>query len=189
MYSPSPLTANIILNQVITATEKEKTTNARATTSLLTPPPTVTTKNNTPSIQQQQESPEQLGTSTVAPNNVGYYTKHLNKSQFNSILINCSINLLKIIYGSESIDTKSLSLYIFEILRRSKTSIQTLQLTCFYLFKLIKSGDVPTLDPKKLFLGMIIVSSKFNQDYNYSLDYVLMISIVLKWFKILKEVA
>lgn len=112
---------------------------------------------------------------SFSPNHHNYYTTHLNKAQFNSILINCSVNLLKILYSKKQKDThqpfdeKSVRLFILEILRRSKTSIQTLQLTSFYLYKLIvsKKGFI-NLDPKKLFLGLVIVASKFNQDYNYS---------------------
>ncbi|MCP8718468.1 MAG: cyclin [Asgard group archaeon] len=110
-----------------------------------------------------------------SPNHHNYYTTHLNKAQFNSILINCSVNLLKILYtkkqshSQQAFDEKSVRCFILEILRRSKTSIQTLQLSSFYLYKLIVTKkDFINLDPKKLFLGLIIVASKFNQDYNYS---------------------
>jgi hypothetical protein len=109
---------------------------------------------------------------TLSPNHHNYYTNHLNKAQFNSILINCSVNLLKILYTKKQqqpFDEKPLRVFILEILRRSKTSIQTLQLTSFYLYKLIVSKkESINLEPKKLFLGLIIVASKFNQDYNYS---------------------
>ncbi|ODV80547.1 uncharacterized protein CANTADRAFT_37358, partial [Suhomyces tanzawaensis NRRL Y-17324] len=113
----------------------------------------------------------------LLPNNFKYYTKHLNKNQFNSILLNCTVNLMKILYQENkdsSIDEKELKFFVVEILRRSKTSIQSLQLTCFYLVKLIKMNiqDLKTdplfKDAKKLFLGLIIIASKFNQDYNYS---------------------
>lgn len=131
---------------------------------LLTPPPT--------------NSSSPLNKETLLPNNFKYYTKHLNKNQFNTILINCSINLMKILYHDEAefrlpMDEKELKFFVVEILRRSKTSIQTLQLTCYYLVSLIKSTDSISKDPmlknpKKLFLGLLILASKFNQDYNYS---------------------
>ncbi|RLV93550.1 hypothetical protein JA1_002314 [Spathaspora sp. JA1] len=127
--------------------------------SLLTPPSSTPTTKTT-----------QVATPTVtplSPNNSSYYTPHLTKPQFNSILVNCSINLMKILY-QQPIEENNLSLFIIEILKRSKTSIQTLQLTCFYLTKLIKQRQDVTISPKKLFLGLIIISSKFNQDYNYS---------------------
>jgi len=80
--------------------------------------------------------------------------------------------LIKILYNND-INEKDFKFFIVEILRRSKTSIQSLQLACFYLFKLIqkevKPSQYPILkDYKKLFLGLIIVASKFNQDHNYS---------------------
>ena len=109
-----------------------------------------------------------LPTSTLSPNHHNYYTHYLNKAQFNSILVNCSINLLKILYKNQKFDEKSIKLFIIEILRRSKTSIQSLQLSCFYIYKLIVAKQKITFDAKKLFLGLIIISSKFNQDYNYS---------------------
>ncbi|CAX41858.1 G1/S-specific cyclin, putative [Candida dubliniensis CD36] len=109
-----------------------------------------------------------LPTSTLSPNHHNYYTHYLNKAQFNSILVNCSINLLKILYKDQKFDEKSIKLFIIEILRRSKTSIQSLQLSCFYIYKLIVVKEKITFDAKKLFLGLIIISSKFNQDYNYS---------------------
>lgn len=107
----------------------------------------------------------------LLPNNFKYYTKHLNKNQFNHILINCTVNLTKILYGAESIDEDDVRFFMVEILKRSKTLIQTLQLTCYYLIKLIKlETDIHASfkDAKKLFLGLLIISSKFNQDYNYS---------------------
>ncbi|EMG47916.1 G1/s-specific cyclin, putative [Candida maltosa Xu316] len=145
-------------------------------------PPTVNQKNlSTPALPSSSSSSSSSTSSpkiTLSPNHHNYYTNHLNKAQFNSILINCSINLLKIIYKKNLGDEKSIKMFIIEILRRSKTSIQTLQLACFYLFKIItktganeeKQEDNSSyyLDPKKLFLGLIIIASKFNQDYNYS---------------------
>ena len=71
-------------------------------------------------------------------------------------------------YKNQKFDEKSIKLFIIEILRRSKTSIQSLQLSCFYIYKLIVAKQKITFDAKKLFLGLIIISSKFNQDYNYS---------------------
>lgn len=132
---------------------------------LLTPPPT----NSSSPLDD-----------TLLPNNFKYYTNHLNKNQFNSILIHCAINLLKILYKENKstdyvlpIAEKEVKFFIVEILRRSKTSIQSLQLTCFYLVKLIKNGknvsqDSTLKDPRKLFLGLLILASKFNQDYNFS---------------------
>lgn len=105
-----------------------------------------------------------------SPNNLKYYNDHLNKSQFNLILINCALNLLKLIYPEHDFDESKARFFIIEILRRSKTSIQTLQICCYYMFKIIstgREGQVPSC-PKKLFLGMVILSSKFNQDHNYS---------------------
>lgn len=108
------------------------------------------------------------------PNNLKYYNEHLNKSQFNTILINCALNLLKIIYGAALRDGEQpkLRFFIIEMLRRLKTTTQLLQICCYYLFKVIhgngsKQVMVPSC-PKKLFLGMIILALKFNQDHNYS---------------------
>ncbi|KAK6456016.1 uncharacterized protein RJT20DRAFT_95858 [Scheffersomyces xylosifermentans] len=130
-----------------------------ASSTLLTPPPTST---SSPISKKEVQS----------PNHFKYYTNHLNKTQFNLILINCSINLVKILY-KDSVDVKDMRFFVIEILRRSKTSIQSLQLACYYLFKLIKDGKNVANDPllkdyKKLFLGLIILASKFNQDSNYA---------------------
>ncbi|KAK6462059.1 hypothetical protein DFJ63DRAFT_335416 [Scheffersomyces coipomensis] len=132
----------------------------------LTPPPTST---NSP---KSSSSSTTTNSKLLSPNHFQYYTNHLNKSQFNSILITCATNLIKILYKNE-INEPDFKFFIIEILRRSKTSIQSLQLTCFYLFKLIQNKTqihkYPILkDSKKLFLGMIILASKFNQDHNYS---------------------
>lgn len=106
---------------------------------------------------------------TVLPNNFKYYSHHLNKGQFNLILINCSINLVKVLYPEMDESKIKLRFFMVEILRRSKTSIQSLQITCFYLLKLIQRGKGDLLScPKKLFLGLLIIASKFNQDANYS---------------------
>ncbi|CAN3352894.1 hypothetical protein DICA1_A09406 [Diutina catenulata] len=111
------------------------------------------------------------------PNTARYYSASLHKSQFNLILINCGAHLLKILYGAESsVPETKLRYFMVEVLRRSKTSIQTLQAACWYLLKAIKSGKIsdelkanPGLaDPRKLFLAFVILASKFNQDYNYS---------------------
>lgn len=109
-------------------------------------------------------------TETHSPNNLKYYNDHLNKSQFNLILINCSLKLLKLIYPEHDIEGSNLRFFIVEILRRSKTSIQTLQISCYYMFKLLNRKDDANFPscPKKLFLGLTILSSKFNQDHNYS---------------------
>lgn len=106
---------------------------------------------------------------SVLPNDFRYYSDHLNKGQFNLILVNCAINLIKVLYPELDESKIKLRFFIIEILRRSKTSIQSLQIACFYLFKLIKTnkGDLPPC-PKKTFLGVLIVASKFNQDANYS---------------------
>lgn len=117
-------------------------------------------KDDTPSTPSEHYS----------PNNLKYYNDHLNKSQFNLILINCSLNLLKLIYPDHDFDESKARFFIIEILRRSKTSIQTLQICCYYMFKIISTGkeaEAPSC-PKKLFLGLVILSSKFNQDHNYS---------------------
>ncbi|EGW31145.1 uncharacterized protein SPAPADRAFT_142523 [Spathaspora passalidarum NRRL Y-27907] len=132
-----------------------------STASLLTPSSTPTTK--------QDPTTPTVSTIPVSPINSYYYTSHLTKSQFNSILVNCTINLIKILYSESKINETNLSIFIVEILKRSKTSIQTLQLACFYLTKLINKKEKITItDPKKLFLGLVILASKFNQDYNYS---------------------
>lgn len=117
------------------------------------------------SLSPKDESPS-TPTETHSPNNLKYYNEHLNKSQFNLILINCSMNLLKLIYPDHEIGP-NLRFFIIEILRRSKTSIQTLQICCYYMFKVLGHDNLPSC-PKKLFLGLIILSSKFNQDHNYS---------------------
>lgn len=104
----------------------------------------------------------------IQPNNYQYYNCHLNKLQFNNILVNCVSNLLKILY-KDKFDYSKLKYFIIEILKRSKTSIQILQLTCYYLMKLINTEVVQKVsDPRKLFLGLVIIASKFNQDFNYS---------------------
>lgn len=128
---------------------------------LLSPPLSSTSKQNT------------LVENQFLPNNFKYYNSHINKNQFNSILVNSSINLLKIVYPNLDFDKLKLKFFIVEILRRSKTSIQSLQICCYYIFKIIQTNDcqdnknLPNC-PKKLFLGLIILASKFNQDHNYS---------------------
>ncbi|KAI5967804.1 PCL5 [Candida pseudojiufengensis] len=157
--------------------------------SLLTPPTSQPTTTTTTTFQNftsspllltfNQQSPKQKQTNS--PNHPDYYNANLNKAQFNSILVNCTSNLLKILYTNHSISTnssfneKEIKLFIIEILKRSKTSIQSLQLTCFYIYKLINSFATTSekqepikISVKNLFLGLIIISSKFNQDYNYS---------------------
>lgn len=117
-------------------------------------------KEETPSTPLEHHSPNQLK----------YYNDHLNKSQFNLILINCSLNLLKVIYSGKPIEEAKLRFFIIEVLRRSKSSIQTLQIACYYMFRVINKEQKSPLPscPKKLFLGLIILASKFNQDHNYS---------------------
>ncbi|OBA23622.1 hypothetical protein METBIDRAFT_76611 [Metschnikowia bicuspidata var. bicuspidata NRRL YB-4993] len=104
------------------------------------------------------------------PNNLKYYNEHLSESQFNSILINCALRLLKLSYPKEEdFEEHKLRFFIVELLRRSKTTTQSLQICCYYLFKIINKPQRPVqLCPKKLFLGMLILASKFNQDHNYS---------------------
>lgn len=106
-------------------------------------------------------------TEHYSPKDLKYYNGHLNKAQFNLILINCSLNLLKLLY--KDFDQAKLRYFIVEVLRRSKTTTQSLQICCYYFYKLSKGPktNIPSC-PKKLFLGMIILSSKFNQDHNYS---------------------
>lgn len=120
-------------------------------------------------LNQNRGLPTPENSPLVLPNNFKYYNCHLNKSQFNNILIHCVVNLLKITYGENIGDVAKLKFFIVEILKRSKTSIQVLQLTCWYIMRLLHSNseDLPS-DPRKLFLGMVIIASKFNQDYNYS---------------------
>lgn len=124
------------------------------------------------SPKSSKSSPQQ----SYLPNQFSYYSEFLNKSQFNLILINSSIKLLEILYSKNSnpsickYDEQNLKFFIVEILRRSKTSTQSLQLACFYVAKLINSGKLDQIKfgPKKLFLTLIILGSKFNQDHNYS---------------------
>lgn len=104
-----------------------------------------------------------------SPNNQKYYNEHLTKVQFNSILINCTLRLLKLCYSQECrFEDAKLKYFILEVMRRSKTTTQSLQICCYYLFKIINGKKPVDLCPKKLFLGMIILASKFNQDHNYS---------------------
>lgn len=103
-----------------------------------------------------------------SPNTLHYYNNDLSKSQFNLIHINASINLLKLIY--KDVNESKLRFFIIEILRRSRLLIQMVQVCCYYLFRVISK---PSLDtslpecPRKLFLGMLILLSKFTHDYNY----------------------
>ncbi|KAI5956281.1 PCL5 [Candida jiufengensis] len=142
--------------------------------SLLTPP---NSQNSTSSIDQQQILTSPATQSLKQPTSPDYYQANLNKPQFNSILVYCTSNLLKILYTNHStipFDEKQIKIFIIEVLKRSKTSIQSLQLTCFYIYKLINSfansqeEKSVKISVKNLFLGLIIISSKFNQDYNYS---------------------
>lgn len=127
----------------------------------------------TPHSDAESPIPQKLYDAPVfPPNNYKYYNEHLNKSQFNLILINSSINLLKILYPNCDVDKLNLKFFIIEILRRSKTSIQSLQICGYYIFKIIQNHTKNNLElpscPKKLFLGLLILASKFNQDHNYS---------------------
>lgn len=126
------------------------------------------TPENSVSPQYKEETPS-TPSEHHYPNQLKYYNDHLNKSQFNLILINCALNLLKLIYPEQQWEEHKLRFFIIEVLRRSKTSIQTLQICCYYMFRIVNSGVPATPScPKKLFLGLIILSSKFNQDHNYS---------------------
>lgn len=119
----------------------------------------------------KRETPSTPPSESFAPNNLRYYNDHLNKSQFNLILTNCAVNLLKMLYPSLAVivDDVKLRFFIIEILRRSKASTQTLQICCYYMYKLVGKNveELPSC-PKKLFLALVILSSKFNQDQNYS---------------------
>lgn len=107
-------------------------------------------------------------TPVLSPVDVKYYNEFLTKPQFNMLLVNCSLNLLKMLYPSADLQKTKLRFFVMEILRRSKTSVQSLQLTCFYLLKILKRTEkqLPQC-PKKFFLGLLIIASKFNQDLNY----------------------
>lgn len=107
-------------------------------------------------------------TPPISPINVKYYNDYLTKPQFNFLLVNCSVNLLRMLYPELDFQKSKLRFFIVEILRRSKTSVQSLQLTCFYLLKILKKSEkVLPQCPKKFFLGLLIIASKFNQDLNY----------------------
>lgn len=102
------------------------------------------------------------------PNHLKYYNEHLNKTQFNLILVACAVRLLGLL-RFDSFDEAKLRFFIVELLRRSKTTTQLLQICCYYIFRAINRGAEPAgLCPKKFFLGMLILASKFNQDHNYS---------------------
>ncbi|KAG7194115.1 uncharacterized protein KQ657_004823 [Scheffersomyces spartinae] len=130
----------------------------------LTPPPTGL-------LNHHQNHDSHSGPNILSPTSFKYYNDHLNKYQFNLILTNTAVSLLKVIYPTFSTEPE-LRFFIVEILRRSRTSIQSLQLACFYIVKLIQGGRKLPLSlcksPKFLFLGLIILASKFNQDYNFS---------------------
>lgn len=108
----------------------------------------------------------------LLPNDYKYYHNHLDKNQFNLTLINCSIYLIKLLYLNDSdveINSPNLRFFILQILKRSKTSIQILQIASFYLLKLVKNQNLTIVkNPKHLFVGLVILASKFNQDANYS---------------------
>lgn len=116
--------------------------------------------------------------SILLPNDYKYYHNYLDKSQFNLILINSTIYSLKLLYKDKlEINLPNLRFFIIQTLKRSKCSISILQISCFYLMKLIKVHDDNLIqDPKKLFLGLLILSSKFSQDCNFSFK---------SWIKIL----
>lgn len=106
-------------------------------------------------------------TEHYSPKDLKYYNGHLSKAQFNLILVNSFLNLLKLIY--RDVDQAKLRYFVVEVMRRSKTTTQSLQICCYYFYRILNGPqkDIPSC-PKKLFLGLIILSSKFNQDYNYS---------------------
>lgn len=122
-----------------------------------------------PLPQSPNDSPNEL---MYLPNDHKYYQNNLDKNQFNLVLINSCINLIKLLYlkhDDVQINQSNLRYFIIEVLKRSKASIQNLQVLGFYLLKLIKNHDSNlTKDYKKLFLGLLILASKFNQDCNYS---------------------
>lgn len=122
-----------------------------------------------PLPQSPNDSPNEL---MYLPNDHKYYQNNLDKNQFNLVLINSCINLIKLLYLEHDdvhINQSNLRYFIIEVLKRSKASIQNLQVLGFYLLKLIKNHDSNlTKDYKKLFLGLLILASKFNQDCNYS---------------------
>lgn len=122
-----------------------------------------------PLPQTPNDSPNEL---MYLPNDHKYYQNNLDKNQFNLVLINSCINLIKLLYlrhDDVHINQSNLRYFIIEVLKRSKASIQNLQVLGFYLLKLIKNHDSNlTKDYKKLFLGLLILASKFNQDCNYS---------------------
>lgn len=117
-------------------------------------------------------SVESLPLEAKSPNHAEYYSLHLNKSQFNLVLITCAVNLLQVLYDDSKVDGghSKVRFFVVELLRRLKTLIQLLQVACWYLVKLVqrRDGDDLPADPRKLFLGCIILALKFNQDYNYS---------------------
>ncbi|CAH2351830.1 hypothetical protein CLIB1423_04S06920 [[Candida] railenensis] len=135
--------------------------------------PSPTTNYSSPQSPTSIKHNSSGSTTTSLPNQFSYYSEFLNKPQFNLILINSSIKLIQILYAKNSASAtrvveSKLRFFIIEILRRSKTSTQSLQLACFYLAKLIQSEKKIEFCPKKLFLTLIILASKFNQDHNYS---------------------
>lgn len=118
-----------------------------------------------------KESPSTPPLAGFSPNHFKYYNANLDKHQFNQILVNATLNLVKVLYPTSKVNVR---FFVVEILKRSKTSSQTLQVCCYYLYKLIKRiqlGEDCALPPcpKKLLLGCLILASKFNQDHNYSL--------------------
>lgn len=122
----------------------------------------------TPSNDQLLTPPLSTGEKSL-PDRFQYYSKHLNKHNFNYMLTNCAVNLIKILYRDRQMP--ALHRFVVEILRRSKTLTMLLQLACYYLATLVNPNARIALvkDEKKLFLGMLIIASKFNQDHNLSL--------------------
>lgn len=117
-------------------------------------------------------SVQSLPVEAKSPNHVDYYSLHLNKAQFNLVLITCAVNMLNVLYDNVDVaaGNNKVRFFVVELLRRLKTLIQLLQVACWYLVKLIqrRDGDDLPADPRKLFLGCVILALKFNQDYNYS---------------------
>lgn len=93
---------------------------------------------------------------------------HPNTPNSNSVLTTCAVRLIRFLYPHR--EMPDLTRFIVLFLRRSKTLFTLLQLACYYLAILIRpSSEAPITDEKKLFLGLVMVASKFNQDHNLPL--------------------
>lgn len=98
------------------------------------------------------------------PNQLKYYNDDLSKAQFNLLHVNGMLKMLALLYPA--LDEAAMRFFIVEVLRRSKSLVQTMQICSFYLFRLVNK-EVPAC-PRKLVLGMLILLLKFCQDHNYS---------------------